>query len=201
MKFRAIASKRPVMWTFFSMIFMLLTSYFFSQQTKAPAGEHRAEYAKWLENHPFNNRPHLTKADLKKIPKKDRPDLAMEQNFLQTVDPELKIVPSERLVTAYNRMQSLKNTGQYYPGSSWAERGPSNVGGRTRAIMFDPNDGTGKKVFAAGVAGGIWYTNDITDAGEGWTQVNDFLDNLAVCSIDYDPSNTSVFYAGTGEGY
>ncbi|MCB0265750.1 MAG: hypothetical protein KDH98_21585 [Calditrichaeota bacterium] len=201
MKFRAIASKRPLIWTFFSMIFMLLTGVFFTQQTKAPAGEHRAEYAKWLENHPFNNRPHLTKADLKKIPKKDRPDLAMEQNFLQTVDPELKIVPSERLVTAYNRMQSLKNTGQYYPGSSWAERGPSNVGGRTRAIMFDPNDGTGKKVFAAGVAGGIWYTNDITDAGEGWTQVNDFLDNLAVCSIDYDPSNTSVFYAGTGEGY
>ncbi|MCB0271120.1 MAG: hypothetical protein KDH95_23370, partial [Calditrichaeota bacterium] len=183
------------------MIFMLLTSYFFSQQTEEPANINRAEYTQWLQNHPFRTRPHYTKEELKKIPKADRPDLAMEQNFRQIVDPQLKTVPSERLVTAFNRMQSLKNSGMYYPGSSWTERGPSNIGGRTRAIMFDPNDGTNKKVFAAGVAGGIWYTNDITTDGVTWTKVDDFLDNLAVCSMDFDPNNPSVFYAGTGEGF
>ncbi|RTZ49949.1 hypothetical protein EJ377_07420 [Chryseobacterium arthrosphaerae] len=36
----------------------------------------------------------------------------------------------------------------------WIERGPYSVGGRTRAIMYDPNDATGKEflqeVFPAG---------------------------------------------------
>ena len=31
--------------------------------------------------------------------------------------------------------------------NNWVERGPNNVGGRVRAIMFDPNDPTFKKEF------------------------------------------------------
>ena len=29
--------------------------------------------------------------------------------------------------------------------ANWTEHGPNNVGGRSRAIMFDPNDATNKK--------------------------------------------------------
>jgi photosystem II stability/assembly factor-like uncharacterized protein len=43
----------------------------------------------------------------------------------------------------------------------WVERGPKNVGGRTRSIVIDPNDPTGKKMWAAGVSGGLWFTNNI----------------------------------------
>ena len=43
----------------------------------------------------------------------------------------------------------------------WSERGPANVGGRTRTIMVDPNDPSGKTVWAGSIAGGLWKTTDI----------------------------------------
>lgn len=44
---------------------------------------------------------------------------------------------------------------------TWIERGPNNVGGRTRTIMVDPNDITGKTIWAGSVAGGLWKTTNI----------------------------------------
>lgn len=85
------------------------------------------------------------------------------------------------------------------PNISWTERGPINVGGRVRAIMFDPN--TANKVWAGSVAGGLWYNTDITSSSNNWTKVNDFWENLAISAIAYDPSNTQRFYVGTGEGF
>ncbi|MCB9263254.1 MAG: T9SS type A sorting domain-containing protein [Flavobacteriales bacterium] len=43
----------------------------------------------------------------------------------------------------------------------WQERGPTNVGGRTRTLMFDPNDSTGKKLWAGSVSGGLWVTENV----------------------------------------
>lgn len=43
----------------------------------------------------------------------------------------------------------------------WQERGPKNVGGRTRTIMIDPNDPTGNTVWAGSVSGGLWKTTNI----------------------------------------
>jgi hypothetical protein len=43
----------------------------------------------------------------------------------------------------------------------WIERGPYSIGGRTRAIMYDPNDATGKRVFAGGVSGGLWVNRTL----------------------------------------
>jgi hypothetical protein len=47
---------------------------------------------------------------------------------------------------------------------NFEERGPRNIGGRTRTIMFDPNDPSGKKVWAGSVSGGLWVTNNIDSA-------------------------------------
>ena len=44
---------------------------------------------------------------------------------------------------------------------AWLERGPNNVGGRTRTIMVDPNDVTGKTIWAGSIAGGLWKTTNI----------------------------------------
>jgi hypothetical protein len=44
---------------------------------------------------------------------------------------------------------------------SWTERGPLDVGGRTRAIMIDPNDPTGQTIWAGAVSGGLWKTTHI----------------------------------------
>lgn len=83
--------------------------------------------------------------------------------------------------------------------SVWIERGPYNVGGRTRAIMFDPNDTNGKRVFAGGISGGLWKNEDITLAASEWMPINDFLANTSISCITADPNNPQVFYAGTGE--
>ena len=83
----------------------------------------------------------------------------------------------------------------------WTEHGPNNVAGRTRAVMFDPNDNEKKKFWAAGVTGGLWVTDDITVSNPVWNKVDDFWDNIAITCIAYDPTNTQIFYVGTGEIY
>lgn len=138
--------------------------------------------------------------EISKIPKYDRPDLAVSQNYDMTRDPLTKTVP---VVRALEVFQEMKNSSSRAPiaGVNWTERGPDNVGGRTRALMFDPNDGTGAKVWAGGVAGGLWFNNNITSSSSSWQNVDDFWANLAISTIAYDPTNTQTFYVGTGEGF
>lgn len=55
-------------------------------------------------------------------------------------------------------------TGVHKTGSNeiiWTERGPRNIGGRTRTILKEPLDPTGKKFWAGSVSGGLWYVNNI----------------------------------------
>ena len=162
--------------------------------------ETRVDYENFLRDHPFNNRKNLTKKEWKKIlPKKDRPDLAMEQNFLMTMDPATKSVPREKLFSAYEISERMR--GDFSRDYQWQEHGPNNVAGRTRAILFDPLDSDGKKVWAGGVAGGLWYTNDITEFPTVWNSVDQFWDNIAISSIACDYNNLGVMYVGTGEGW
>ncbi len=48
---------------------------------------------------------------------------------------------------------------------NWTERGPSNIGGRTRALLVDPNDPSGESVWAGSVSGGLWLTRGISAVG------------------------------------
>jgi hypothetical protein len=96
-----------------------------------------------------------------KIPKPDRMDLAWQQEFELTKDPNLNIIPRERLQASWIYQQSLfaQQTAlnkAAIPGITWVERGPKNCGGRTRSLMVDLNDPTKKTVWACAVAGGIW---------------------------------------------
>ncbi|KAB2807754.1 PKD domain-containing protein [Phaeocystidibacter luteus] len=163
----------------------------------------KAEYRQMISEHPFSNR-NLSLQDLESIPKRDRPDLAWEQDYLATVDPVLGRPAPERLHAVYQQINAQRQQLMSTPGASgtpWVERGPDNVGGRTRTIMYDPNDPTNKKVWAGGVTGGLWYNNDITNPASDWVAVNDFWDNIAVTCMAYDPTNTNIFYVGTGEGW
>src|SRR5947207_1342133 len=89
----------------------------------------------------------------------DYPDKALDFEIIKTMDPATLEVPRERLDVA--RKIQLENFAEQVrtgiqapvPGISWTERGPDNVGGRTRAILYDLNDPNGRKVWAAGVGG------------------------------------------------
>lgn len=161
--------------------------------------EQKALFAEYLKSHPFNNRTVRDPEELKKMPKADRPDLAIEQNILMTMDPKTKKVPYEKLFEAYRTTDQQRRNSSL--SIEWSEHGPTNVGGRTRAVMFDPNDQDAKKFWAGAVSGGLWYTDDITADSPVWHSIDDFWDNLAISSLAYDPTNTQVFYAGTGEGF
>ena len=86
--------------------------------------------------------------------------------------------------------------------TKWIQRGPYNVGGRTKAMMWDPNDATNETVFAGGISGGIFKNTNISNQNSSWELVDESLpQNLAVSSIAYDPNDTKTFYVGTGESY
>lgn len=162
------------------------------------------DYQQYLESHPYhpnNNRD----IDWSKLPKRDRPDLAWRQDFLRTMNPATKHPTPEKLIAGRQAIrdhfakQANQRTGTVdYP---WIERGPNNVGGRTRALMWDPNDVTETKVWAGGVTGGLWYNEDIYDKYSPWINVDDFWANIAITSIAYDPNDSDIFYVGTGEGW
>lgn len=186
-----------------ALAFFLIPDWDNGDETAIPT---RAEFEAMLAAHPYSTREHLTEDELRSIPKKDRPDLAAEQDFLRTLDPASGEIPVERLFAANvlaseQLRQARASGGGPLVTEAWEERGPTNVAGRTRAILFDPNDATNKRVFAGGVAGGLWVTEDITTPTVDWLPIDDFWANLAVSSITYNPSNTLEMYAGTGEGY
>ncbi|MCC7317200.1 MAG: hypothetical protein IT219_01630, partial [Bacteroidales bacterium] len=76
---------------------------------------------------------------LKDIPKADRPDVAAIQNYFQTLDPDLGYVPLKRQYAAYMQTQQQAQKGNRNLTISWQGQ-RADMGGRTRAIMFDPND-------------------------------------------------------------
>jgi hypothetical protein len=137
----------------------------------------------------------------------DAPRKAIEQDNERTKDPALNRPTPEVLpgVMLNSAIRSFSNALMGLPGSgsstSWIQRGPNNIGGRTRTLAWDPNDGTGKKVWAGGVSGGLWYNNDITDANSNWINVGDVWSNLSVTKIVFDPTNNQTIYVATGEGF
>lgn len=129
---------------------------------------------------------------------------AFLQEFNKTRDLSTNTVPAERLFAAIARQKAIfaeQAAQRAVGGLSWEERGPINVGGRIRAMIFDKNDATNKKVWIGGVGGGLWYTNDISQSQPIWIKVNDFLDNISISAIVQNPTNPQIMYAGTGEGF
>lgn len=140
----------------------------------------------------------------RKATEMDGIERAMLQEFRMTQDPSINSIPRERLAIARTYMKNLVTDlgiGARTAALGWQERGPINVGGRTRAMLVDKNDATGNTVFAASVSGGLFKTINFTAATPTWTPVNDFLPNLAISSMVQDNVNPNIMYAGTGEGW
>jgi photosystem II stability/assembly factor-like uncharacterized protein len=103
-----------------------------------------------------------------------------------------KIVELNKAISRYKNLKLKKDA------LNWIERGPANVGGRTRALIVDPDDATHNTWFAGAASGGIWKT---TNAGENWTNISDAFTNLSVNSMAMAESDHNVIYAGTGESF
>ncbi len=84
---------------------------------------------------------------------------------------------------------------------TWKNVGPTNIGGRTRAILIDKNNPD--VMYAGGVSGGLWKS---TTAGSSWEQIRysgdaetSDIPNLAIASI-CQAANGDIYF-GTGEGH
>ncbi len=128
-----------------------------------------------------------------------------KQEYLATMDPKLGKPTPEVLNGIQQKLNAQKSIEKRAtPGTlsnSWQSRGPNNVGGRTRALVWDPNDTKGKKAWAGAVTGGLWYNDDVTSSTSTWRSVSDIWTNITVTCIAFDPNNSSIMYVGTGEGF
>jgi trimeric autotransporter adhesin len=122
------------------------------------------------------------------------------QEIQKTKDPLTGTVPRERLLAAKQQVDDYFKTERAAPGIQWVERGPNNIGGRTRALIFDRNDATNNTVFAGSVAGGLWKNTNISGGGT-WSQVPGVLENISITCLAQDQAAGfyNVMYFGTGE--
>ena len=187
-----------------SSIFLLILSVSFDSLS---INYKRSVHKENLENSPFKETYNLSKEERRKI--ELPPNKYSEKMWELSMNPmEGKPNPEKLFELQYelrkNRFNSKKSP--LVPGESsemkWKERGPGNVGGRTKGLMFDPNDTSSETVFAGGVSGGLFKNTNISSQSSTWEHITKGIpDNIPVSSITYDPNDTKIFYVGTGESY
>lgn len=175
---------------------------YFSGFHKTEVEKLREKHQSFLDNSPYKETQRLSKKERKALGLP--PNAYNEQMWELTLDPSTGRPMPEKV---YQLREQLIQERQSQRGgggdasSAWVDRGPNNIGGRTRGIMFDPNDTDNNRVFSGGVAGGLWVNEDITDANSSWTLVPGIGANIAINVIISDPNNTNTFYIGSGESY
>ncbi|MDO5655364.1 MAG: T9SS type A sorting domain-containing protein [Flavobacteriaceae bacterium] len=189
---------------------ILGTGLLFSQEISDSLIEtKRTKLQEKIENHPyFKDLQTPQKLPNGKLP----PDLYFKEDFLRIMNPEtgnadasiLQEIRKDVIAGRYSATTAQTPEFLRIPGTTqdpWISRGPYDIGGRTRAIMFDPNDPAGKRVFAGGTSGGLWVNNDISLSSSVWQQVSNYWANNSISCIVSDPNNPQIFYVGTGEVY
>lgn len=161
----------------------------------------RETHENYLLNSPFKETLQLSKAERKSrgIP----PNKYYEREWELTMNPATGLPEPNKVL---NLQKQRNSTIKRAPGdgdvtNNWVDRGPNNVGGRTRVVLFDPNDVDYNRVFAGGVSGGLWVNEDITNENSSWTLVPGVPSNMNISCITVDPLNSNVWYIGTGEQY
>lgn len=105
------------------------------------------------------------------------------------------VIAPEYLNRVNNQLEDFDNS-RSSDDLTWRQLGPDNFGGRTRAIMFDNQDQSVKTLYAAGVTGGIWKSENL---GISWHKTNGTHFNLNVSCMKQDANGT--IYVGTGESF
>lgn len=150
-----------------------------------------------LETLAQNNAQVLQK--LKKRAKEGSREQKNKYNELMLKGPDGQMLSREAELTFALEMdqrqkRSRTRSSALIPVENWKQRGPYNVGGRTRALAIDlTNENV---LLAGGVSGGMWRS---TDGGANWSKVTGVSERQSVTDIYQDPTNTNVWYYVTGE--
>ncbi len=142
-----------------------------------------------------NNTPQIPK------PPKDDPQARLEFELLKVRNPTTGEVPDaiRARELAFMKSQKTRFSGNQLLApaiSDWSNRGPFNVGGRTRALAVDVLNPT--TILAGGVSGGMWRS---ADEGATWSKTTGSNELQSVTCIAQDTRSgfESTWYYGTGE--
>ncbi|MGH9800891.1 MAG: hypothetical protein ACRD82_11050, partial [Blastocatellia bacterium] len=130
----------------------------------------------------------------------DEPDKAMQYHLQKRLPEGETELPLERYPDAMEQMRQMPlhstadnrwitreelrtNSPEQPKLGTWTWIGPGNIGGRTRTIVFNPQNPS--VMYAAGVSGGVWKS---TDAGASWTPISDLIANIPVSSLALEPN-------------
>ena len=117
-------------------------------------------------------------------------------------NPITGVIPKEEKALEFEMAMTMKEknniSGSRNSSSTFVSRGPTNLGGRTRAFAIDLSDNTGNTMLAGGVSSGMFRS---TNGGASWTKVseNDEIHNVTAIAQDPRPGFQNIWYYGTGE--
>ena len=140
--------------------------------------------------------------------KEQRIDGAMADKLFTSSDINTGEIPVDKLIHAIeegNRRIEHASPPRSQRGNLseaiWRERGPNNIGGRTRAVHVDESDPDRNRVWIGGVSGGIWLTEDISRPDPEWRKMGNYFESISIGDIAQDQIDHQIMYAGTGESY
>lgn len=127
----------------------------------------------------------------------DNPGARSMWEYQRLRDPSTGRIPSDIRSKELGFVSNLPKDIHYKLKSVvWTNRGPYNVGGRTRALALDKENED--IIIAGGVSGGIWRT---IDGGKVWNEQTsaDQLHSVSCIAQDVRPGKRNIWYYGTGE--
>ncbi|WP_420580480.1 flagellar basal body rod modification protein [Reichenbachiella sp.] len=148
-------------------------------------------------NSPQNSHPPLpTEASV--IGTKEKPNARFDYERQMLMDPKTSEVPRDIHHKEFAFAKKLRSNQTFLrtKQQNWTLAGPSNVGGRTRALAFDVREEN--ILLAGGVSGGMWRS---TNSGLSWARTTQPSALNSITSIVQDPriGKRDTWYYGTGE--
>lgn len=129
-----------------------------------------------------------------------REDLMARNEYLRmlTADPSTGQIPFNirKAELQWDNLLTQQTSRMRNQALTIESAGPTNVGGRTRAVAFDVRDEN--IILAGGVSGGVWKS---TDGGTTWIRKSNPENRNSVTCIVQDtrPGKEDTWYHGTGE--
>ncbi len=120
---------------------------------------------------------------------------AAEYLFNLRKNPNTGTIDLKEIVKARKAVKQFKaqKSGTTF---NWQEMGPDNYGGRTRAIIVDKTDPTGQRIYAGGVSGGLFVSNN---GGGQWEPVQLVTEAVTISSMAQD--DNGKIWIGTGSRF
>jgi hypothetical protein len=127
----------------------------------------------------------------------DGENILARQNYEQArlINPLTLQIPIDIQAREFAFVQGMVSS-KSLSNLSWQQKGPYNVGGRTRALSIDVNDEN--RILCGGVSGGLWISEN---GGQSFTKAttNTMLHSVTAIAQDPRPGFQNTWYYGTGE--